>query len=613
MAHPLRPMLALSLWLAVFLFAAPARAQLPTGAADFFAPGTKPGALTEQLFDPTNNCAQCHGHYDAAVEPYASWTATTMAQSVRDPIFRAAMSIANQDANSAGTLCLRCHAPAGYLNDHNAPDGSRLTGVDVRGVSCHVCHRMVNPTYVEGESPVEDLDVLATLREPVGPPGNGNFVIDPLDRRRGPIVPYIDAHPWLQSPFHEQSELCASCHEVSNPLYSRNPDGSYSLNEYNAQHPTCDKHDEFPLERTYSEWANSEFALGAIEMGGRYGGNETVVGTCQECHMPVTTGSPVRPEFGVPISDDVPRHLFAGANSWAVRAVRAMYDDSVTDLSQDAVADADARTAFMLNAASDLELSAAGNQLTARVINQTGHKLPTGLPEGRRVWLNVRFLDSAGALIAERGHYDPATATLTESDTKVYQAVLGLDDAAAQATGQPAGPSFHFALVNTRLFDNRIPPRGFRNDAFGADQCAPVGYAYPDGQYWDDTTFTAPPGAATAQVRVFSQTTSRGYAEFLHTANTTNDDGWAFYQQYIAQGQSEPIEMDFAAIQVSSCTPDFNGDGDVGTDADIEAFFACLAGNCCPTCAGADFNADGDVGTDADIEGFFRVLAGGNC
>ncbi len=60
---------------------------------------------------------------------------------------------------------------------------------------------------------------------------------------------------------------------------------------------------------------------------------------------------------------------------------------------------------------------------------------------------------------------------------------------------------------------------------------------------------------------------------------------------------------------------DFDGDGDVGTDADIEAFFACLAGSCCPACypGGADFNADGDVGTDADIESFFRVLAGGNC
>jgi hypothetical protein len=70
----------------------------------------------------------------------------------------------------------------------------------------------------------------------------------------------------------------------------------------------------------------------------------------------------------------------------------------------------------------------------------------------------------------------------------------------------------------------------------------------------------------------------------------------------------------------SSCAPhcgsaDFNCDGDVGTDADIEGFFACLAGGCpgLPCISSADFNGDGDVGTDGDIEAFFRVLAGGNC
>jgi uncharacterized membrane protein len=58
---------------------------------------------------------------------------------------------------------------------------------------------------------------------------------------------------------------------------------------------------------------------------------------------------------------------------------------------------------------------------------------------------------------------------------------------------------------------------------------------------------------------------------------------------------------------------DYNHDGDSGTDADIESFFACLAGNCCSTCDPSDFNGDGDTGTDADIEAFFRVLAGGSC
>ncbi len=68
--------------------------------------------------------------------------------------------------------------------------------------------------------------------------------------------------------------------------------------------------------------------------------------------------------------------------------------------------------------------------------------------------------------------------------------------------------------------------------------------------------------------------------------------------------------------RVPACgSADFDGDGDVGTDGDIEAFFACLGGSCCGTCfsGGADFNGDGDVGTDADIEAFFRVLAGGAC
>ncbi len=61
------------------------------------------------------------------------------------------------------------------------------------------------------------------------------------------------------------------------------------------------------------------------------------------------------------------------------------------------------------------------------------------------------------------------------------------------------------------------------------------------------------------------------------------------------------------------CTADFDNDGDTGTDADIETFFRCIAGACCPTCGSADFDGDGDTATDADIEAFFRVIAGGPC
>lgn len=69
----------------------------------------------------------------------------------------------------------------------------------------------------------------------------------------------------------------------------------------------------------------------------------------------------------------------------------------------------------------------------------------------------------------------------------------------------------------------------------------------------------------------------------------------------------------FVATISVHCTADFDGDGVPGSDADIAAFFACIAGNCCLNCASADFDGDGDFATDADIEAFFRVLAGGSC
>jgi hypothetical protein len=68
-------------------------------------------------------------------------------------------------------------------------------------------------------------------------------------------------------------------------------------------------------------------------------------------------------------------------------------------------------------------------------------------------------------------------------------------------------------------------------------------------------------------------------------------------------GYSARLELDVVAYPYV----DFDLDGDVGTDADIEAFFACLGGG--P--GNADFDMDGDTGTDADIEAFFRALGGG--
>jgi len=67
------------------------------------------------------------------------------------------------------------------------------------------------------------------------------------------------------------------------------------------------------------------------------------------------------------------------------------------------------------------------------------------------------------------------------------------------------------------------------------------------------------------------------------------------------------------AVRADCNSADFDGDGDSGTDLDIEAFIRCVGGLCCDLCQPPDFDNDGDAGTDADIEFFIYVLGGGTC
>ena len=137
------------------------------------------------------------------------------------------------------------------------------------------------------------------------------------------------------------------------------------------------------------------------------------------------------------------------------------------------------------------------------------------------------------------------------------------------------------------------------------------------GTYWLDWQITTSvaggeafcPSATVAGVRTQAGWNARQFSTTLGWVDLI-DAGKPSTAPDLAQDLAFVI-TGFAGPQ--PCSPDYNGDGDIGTDADIEAFFRCIAGDCCATCAPADFNGDGDVGTDADIEAFFRVLAGLPC
>ena len=83
----------------------------------------------------------------------------------------------------------------------------------------------------------------------------------------------------------------------------------------------------------------------------------------------------------------------------------------------------------------------------------------------------------------------------------------------------------------------------------------------------------------------------------------------------VTSGTAPSFEVGITNCGAVCGSADFNCDGDAGTDEDIEAFFACVAGNCPPPpcTSSADFNGDGEFAPDSDIESFFRVLAGGPC
>jgi len=110
-------------------------------------PGSQPGQSGN--IEHPSKCDNCHGGYDLAVEPAFNWRGSMMSQAARDPLFYACLAIANQDAPESGDLCIRCHAPDGWLQGRSVPtDGSALNSGDREGVQCDFCHKLVKPTPV---------------------------------------------------------------------------------------------------------------------------------------------------------------------------------------------------------------------------------------------------------------------------------------------------------------------------------------------------------------------------------------------------------------------------------------------------------------------------------
>src|SRR6185503_6823 len=285
--------------------------------------------------------------------------------------------------------------------------------------------------------------------------------------------------------------------------------------------------------------------------------------SCQSCHMPAqrgfACGAPDMPDR------DVHTHEFAGGNYWMPRVLGKEHPElSRGDAYEKSAKNAEAK----LKGASEVTLQLparvmAGEKVAfrVRVENKTGHKLPTGYPEGRRMWLEVEVNDVAGVSLFHSGAYDLASATrATDPQLRTYEVRMAANGV----------EGFHFILQDEVLQDNRIPPRGF----VPRPETKPVGREYPTVSsgdaggtltlaHWDDAPYelTIPrtaSGMVVIRATLWYQTTSREYVESLQSSNTTDNYGQKMLEIWERNDRAPPFGMATAmgAIAVDPLPPE---------------------------------------------------------
>jgi len=458
-------------------------------AADEVAPDH--GAFTPFL--TSDRCALCHSAVPSAqamttatgdnVSPYDTWSATAMANSFRDPYWRAQVAHeierAPQDAAAIESLCLTCHAPMAHhsarLGDAPAPtrENTHDNALAQDGVSCTVCHRtrpetLGEATTFNGALPVgRDATIFGPFKDPATAPM----------RMHTGFTPTHGAHI-------SSSALCGSCHTL---FTQSGPNGPF-------------------LEQApYLEWRNSVYS---DEQGASAQSR-----SCQECHMP-DSGSmkiarnPRGFDFNIAVRSDVRAHTFVGGNVLLAEMLRDNAHELGVKASNEALERIAAATRAQLAHSTArvkvVNIRRAGGLLEfdVRVDNLTGHKLPSGYPS-RRAWLDVE-VRAGGTTIFESGEFDARGRLTGVADERAQphydvverpEQVVIYELLAADASGRT---TTSLGEMVAPVKDNRLLPRGWKSDGPHADVTAPVGVNDDDfGDGGDTVTYrVAAPGGS---------------------------------------------------------------------------------------------------------------------
>ena len=423
------------------------------------------------LFSGSGNCADCHtGNGDVLslngvdISPPTYWRSTMMANSSKDPLWRAMVSGEVNEfpslQDTIETLCTKCHAPMGYTQA--LYDGhTKYTMADLRldplandGVSCTVCHQ-INPSNFGQQSSY-----------------SGNYIITDDSLVYGPYE-YPDTFFMQQfigyTPTYEPksltSDLCATCHTLFTP--------------------TLDEQGnivgDFPEQTPYLEWKNSIYPAQQV--------------TCQSCHSPKIF-DPIDIAT-IPESDTTHRspfwkETFVGGNTFILKMLRD-YPDTLQVTAE--TSHFDTTLAFAERNLKDLSLNLymeaeqIDDSLTVSVTlqNITGHKLPTGIPL-RRMWIHLTATDENNNKIFESGSWD-GEGRISGMDIPFerHHNVINRDDEVQVYEAVPidinGNVTYTLLRASTFIKDNRIPPLGFKSSHSSYDTTAVYGNAVNDPDF----------------------------------------------------------------------------------------------------------------------------------
>ena len=416
------------------------------------------------FFSGSGNCVNCHapdpeGHAmvdenGQSVSPVVDWQATMMANSAKDPFWRAKVAhegLVNPDhRESIENLCTACHAPQGFHEAHLTgkvgPNGYTMSdlledelGLD--GVGCTTCHG------------IDDIGLAGR--------SNGDLPINPEKVSWGGFEDPWDGLMSGQTGFipvygehMRNSEVCASCHS----LYTHTKDLE---GEETGQ--------VFFEQTTYLEWVNSAYNAENVQ--------------CQSCHMPLVEGGAIaatQPNWL--FNQRFGKHHLVGGNAFMLQLMRDQAVElelSATEAQFDTTI---ARTKRLLqDETAQLEIRQINGAFTSgggaqppgqnewafevEVKNLAGHKFPSGYPS-RVAFLEFVLQSVDGDTLYHSGGWSHATGIMgrdegwephwevidSEGQVQIYEMVVG------DVMGEPTQVLERASVL---LKDNRLPPRGF--------------------------------------------------------------------------------------------------------------------------------------------------------